>query len=68
MINLSKNTTVIPQVSGANVYFSETLGLGLGLGLGFKILPQNLRLSRFSIPHYQMSPLCSTLKCLYKDI
>ena len=26
MINFSKNTMVIPQVSGENVYFPETLG------------------------------------------
>ena len=30
MMNFSKNAMVIPQVSGANVYFPETLGLGLG--------------------------------------
>ena len=50
MINFSKNTMVIPQVSGANVYFPETLGLGSLKIENLTLKPETVKIFNSALP------------------
>ena len=51
MMNFSKNAMVIPQVSGANVYFPETLGLGSLKVQNLTLKPETVKIFNSTLPH-----------------